>query len=174
MPSRKTRNLKARHHAASILGTIDELEDADDLLDQTMQNVTLAFDRACERWRGLYQVGAETGAKAEQDPPGSFARALSTNSARNGNTARGAGAIKTADRYPEPRSIRLLLLIAISPPKASCLGIASPVCHSRHIFPGGVRNRRTVFFRAPVSWRSLNLARARSSTTKVPATRSIR
>ena len=48
--------LRARQQAASILRTIDELEDADALLDHTMGHVTLAFERACDRWRGLYQA----------------------------------------------------------------------------------------------------------------------
>ena len=53
--ARPNARLRARQHAASILGTIDRLEDADSLLDHTMQHVTLAFERACDRWRGLYQ-----------------------------------------------------------------------------------------------------------------------
>lgn len=53
--ARPKARLRARERAASILRTIDGLEDADALLDHTMQHITLAFERACDRWRGLYQ-----------------------------------------------------------------------------------------------------------------------
>lgn len=48
--------LRARQQAAAILETILEQDAADALLDHTMRNVALAFDRACDRWRGLYQA----------------------------------------------------------------------------------------------------------------------
>ena len=54
--ARPNPRLRARRQAAAILSTIKGLDDADALLDHTMQQVTLAFERACERWRGLYQA----------------------------------------------------------------------------------------------------------------------
>ena len=54
--ARPNAQLRTRQHVASILRTIPQLEDADALLDHTMQNVKLAFDSACNRWRGLYQA----------------------------------------------------------------------------------------------------------------------
>ena len=45
---------RARQKAAAILATIPKLEDADALLEHTTQQVTQAFERACDRWRGLY------------------------------------------------------------------------------------------------------------------------
>ena len=46
---------RAREQAAKVLRTITELDDPDSLLDQTIQHVTIAFDKACDRWRGLYK-----------------------------------------------------------------------------------------------------------------------
>ena len=53
--ARPKARLRARERAASILQTIDGLQEAEALLDHTMQHITLAFERACDRWRGLYQ-----------------------------------------------------------------------------------------------------------------------
>lgn len=44
----------ARQRAAQILRTIPDLDDAEGLLDLTIQNVAYAFDQTCTRWRDLY------------------------------------------------------------------------------------------------------------------------
>ena len=45
---------RARQRASDILSSITDLKDPDKLLDQTMQNVTINFEEACDRWRELY------------------------------------------------------------------------------------------------------------------------
>ncbi len=45
----------ARQRADRILKTIPNITDPQGLLDVTVQNVTRAFNNACERWRGLYR-----------------------------------------------------------------------------------------------------------------------
>ena len=54
--AQRNARLRTRQRAAEILRTIPDLDDADTLLEHTMQNITLAFDRACDRWRDLYQA----------------------------------------------------------------------------------------------------------------------
>ena len=61
--SKPEAQLRARQRASSILRTIDQLDNADELLDLTMQNVRLAFDGACNRWRGLYQAARKQAQK---------------------------------------------------------------------------------------------------------------
>ncbi len=55
-----TKRQQARQRAADILSTIiKDLDDVDALLDSTLPQVALAFDRACDRWRGLYLSARE-------------------------------------------------------------------------------------------------------------------
>ena len=44
----------ARQRASRVLATIDELQDADALIEATMSAVVQAFDDTCNRWRDLY------------------------------------------------------------------------------------------------------------------------
>jgi ATP-dependent helicase YprA (DUF1998 family)/very-short-patch-repair endonuclease len=44
----------ARQRAEQVLSTITGLEDAPGLVDLALTNVVQAFDRTCERWRGIY------------------------------------------------------------------------------------------------------------------------
>ncbi len=44
----------ARQRAAQVLRTIPDLEDAEELLNLTIQNIVHAFDQSCTRWRELY------------------------------------------------------------------------------------------------------------------------
>ena len=50
---------RARQRAAAVLGSVRGLKDPDKLLDETMQGLSLAFDRACDRWRGLYRAARD-------------------------------------------------------------------------------------------------------------------
>ena len=51
--------MRARQRAAAVLRRVGGLKDPDKLLDETMQGLSLAFDRACDRWRGLYRAARD-------------------------------------------------------------------------------------------------------------------
>jgi hypothetical protein len=56
----------ARQRAERVLATISEHLNIDEFLDVTMQNISRAFDAACERWRGLY-LSALKQVKAQEE-----------------------------------------------------------------------------------------------------------
>jgi hypothetical protein len=52
--NRLTSRAAAGARARAILSTIPELQNAETLIDTTMNNIAQAFESACQRWRGLY------------------------------------------------------------------------------------------------------------------------